>query len=286
MTLVNKNRKIISLVLIFILIFTMITMPSTNAYAASESIKLGDSENPPEITIDYVGTSPKYPIVGEEVEVTYKVTANKFSYDIPSTEKEIVLVIDRSGSMEYCSNHTTSDSHTHEGGKCNIVPIDFKTGTCSVHSGEKLPHNNYGGNCTNIKNNYCKIHSKAGKHNYRCTSGSFNNMCEHGYRYPHQAECNEDTVNNYCPIHDSVGNHDNIVSVCNASRIDATKYAAINFVNRLSDISNLKVSLITYSSSAQTEKFVNISKRVVDEVDANEESRNNLINKIIIKEKD
>ena len=61
------HKRSLSILLIICLFLTLITIPATNAFASEESIKLGDSENPPEITIDYVGTTPKYPIIGDEI---------------------------------------------------------------------------------------------------------------------------------------------------------------------------------------------------------------------------
>lgn len=235
---IKRNKKMVSFVLIIIFILTLINIPTELVYAQGESIKLGDSESPPEISIDYVGTTPKYPIIGDDIEVTYKITADEFNYIIPGEEKEIILVLDLSESMRWCSEEegdSAKNNHNHEGGTCILEKINLDTGLCEVHN-EKLPHYNYGEECTN-SDGYCEVHNTSGKHNV-------------------------------------------ITSVCNVSRLDMTKYAAINFINKLSDVGNLKIGLVTYNKYAEVYEPVEVTENIENGKDINEENRNNLINYI------
>lgn len=86
----SNFKKTYSLILVITLMLSIIYIPEKNANA--EGIK-------PQIDVTYLGTNPQEPMVGQDIEVRYEVTPQPFQYKI-SKPKEIVLVLDGSGSME------------------------------------------------------------------------------------------------------------------------------------------------------------------------------------------
>lgn len=116
---INKN-KIISFLLIFLLIVGWMSGDIVKADDTvneveehqhinednhDEELELYASETiKPQIDINYLGTNPTEPIQGLDFEVKYEITAHPFQHNI-TLPKEIVLVLDKSGSMKYCSTH-------------------------------------------------------------------------------------------------------------------------------------------------------------------------------------
>ncbi|MBU3137897.1 VWA domain-containing protein [Clostridium gasigenes] len=94
----NYNKKgflkISSILLLCIFILGLIVIPKSEPVSADE-IK----PKIPLIDITYLGTNPQEPMVGQDIEVRYQVTPQPFQYKI-SKPKEIVLVLDASGSMD------------------------------------------------------------------------------------------------------------------------------------------------------------------------------------------
>ncbi|MGL5379671.1 VWA domain-containing protein [Clostridium sp.] len=86
----GKIKKIGSLTLAIILVLGLILVPSNIAMA--DDIK-------PQIDVNFLGISPKNPMQGQEIEVTYEILPHPFQHNV-SKPKEIVLVLDGSGSME------------------------------------------------------------------------------------------------------------------------------------------------------------------------------------------
>lgn len=88
----NKNvfLKLGSVLLACIFILGLVTIP------ASERVKADEIK--PQIDVKYLGSNPKEPLVGQEIEIRYEITPHPFQHNI-SKPKEIVLVLDGSGSM-------------------------------------------------------------------------------------------------------------------------------------------------------------------------------------------
>lgn len=86
----GKMKKIISLILASILVIGLIFIP--NNLVKADDIK-------PQIDVNFLGISPKNPMEGQEIEVTYEILPHPFQHNV-SKPKEIVLVLDGSGSME------------------------------------------------------------------------------------------------------------------------------------------------------------------------------------------
>lgn len=110
-------NKIISYIVTFMLSITLIP----NNYAMAEPLTNEENDNEiqqsidtvelendeevlsldgikPNITLNYQGVTPSEPVVGQEFTVTYEIVPEPFQYNI-SQPKEIVLVLDGSGSM-------------------------------------------------------------------------------------------------------------------------------------------------------------------------------------------
>lgn len=86
----NKKKRLLSL--LFSIIFTLFTIGPICVKAAGET--------PPDIKIDYLGTEPSNPVVGQSFKVKYKISPQPFEYEDDVKEKQIILVLDKSGSME------------------------------------------------------------------------------------------------------------------------------------------------------------------------------------------
>lgn len=82
-------KRVSSILLIILLVIGMININYRRTNA---------SVNKPEITVTGPEVNPQEPMEGQEVEVKYKLTPQPFQYNIPKS-KEIVLVLDKSGSM-------------------------------------------------------------------------------------------------------------------------------------------------------------------------------------------
>lgn len=110
-------NKIISYIVTFMLSITLIP----NNYAMAEPLTNEENDNEiqqsidtvelendeevlsldgikPNITLNYQGVTPSEPVVGQEFTVTYEIVPKPFQHNI-SQPKEIVLVLDGSGSM-------------------------------------------------------------------------------------------------------------------------------------------------------------------------------------------
>ena len=134
----NKS-KILSLVLIIMMVFTFI--PISLAWADDvlndiEEQEYKDEHNDedkeenqinelssisikPQINLQYGGIVPENPMVGQEFEVTYHINPEPFQHNI-SKPKEIVLVLDGSGSMDTIikCEHGKTSSHYVSGVLC------------------------------------------------------------------------------------------------------------------------------------------------------------------------
>lgn len=105
---VNRFNKLLSLLLSIIMIFAVIPEKLASADDviddSSEHIHeneietYADEEVKPKIDIKYLGTDPVEIVEGMDFEVKYQITAHPFKHNI-TTPKEIVLVLDKSGSM-------------------------------------------------------------------------------------------------------------------------------------------------------------------------------------------
>ena len=95
----QKYYFISLVVVIFALLFTAGNFVNANAQIDNEGeTSTISSEVKPKIDLTYLGVIPSNPMVGQEVTVRYKLTPHPFQHNV-SKSKEIVLVLDGSGSM-------------------------------------------------------------------------------------------------------------------------------------------------------------------------------------------
>ncbi|ETI88508.1 MAG: von Willebrand factor type A protein [Clostridium butyricum DORA_1] len=86
----NKKKRLLSL--LFSIVFILCTIGPICVKATGET--------PPDIKIDYLGTEPSNPVVGQNFKVKYKISPQPFEYEDDVKEKQIILVLDKSGSMK------------------------------------------------------------------------------------------------------------------------------------------------------------------------------------------
>lgn len=187
----KKGFRILSIILIISLIIIDISFQSVRTIAAFP--------DKPSFTISNIIFNPSEPKVGEEIEVSGTVTPTDFEIPVPS--KEIVLVLDVSGSM---SEEVTVD-------------------------------------CTNERVHHSGEYYEYISGRWRLTSG---------------------TTDDYCVEHRKVGEHD-----YTSTKIAQLKKAANNFINKMRDVPNLKISIVAYSSKSWTNpngKNGNESTRSID----------------------
>lgn len=98
-----KNKKmpgilcvIIAIAIVFASIAEIEAMADDNAVSVKSNI---NNEIKPQINVNYLGSTPESPMVGQDFTVRYEIDPLPF-YNNTSGEKEIVLVLDRSGSMK------------------------------------------------------------------------------------------------------------------------------------------------------------------------------------------
>ena len=89
------KKKFIGLLLVGLFIITIIVPGSVYA----ENILKETMEPKPDIKVNYLGTTPESPMEGLDFTVTYQLDPQPFQQKI-ETNKEIVLVLDKSGSMK------------------------------------------------------------------------------------------------------------------------------------------------------------------------------------------
>jgi|GEM_PF-342132 len=139
----KKKIKIISLVLSFFVIVSLITFKNIN-------VRANDVATEPKFTISDLTATPNPAKVGEDIVVTGKINPQDFETTVQP--KEIVLVLDTSGSM---SDEVTLDE------LCDEERVRY----CTIH-GEFGNHNGW---IHNWVNNYCRTHKTGEEHNKTST---------------------------------------------------------------------------------------------------------------------
>ena len=135
---VSKRKfKIISIITSLFVIATLISLKSFKVKA--------DVPSKPDFDIEITNVSPSPAVVGEDINITGKITPKPFEINIPN--KEIVLVLDVSASM----NEEIENSCTNE-----------KVKYCTTHSSSDPNHK---GKNHNWIYDYCVEHNKTGEHN-------------------------------------------------------------------------------------------------------------------------
>ncbi|MDU4890498.1 MAG: vWA domain-containing protein [Clostridium sp.] len=98
-----KNKKIprrLCLIIAISLVFASIAEMGVIADEDAVSVKSDiNNEIKPQINVNYLGSTPESPMVGQDFTVRYEIDPLPF-YNNTSGEKEIVLVLDQSGSMK------------------------------------------------------------------------------------------------------------------------------------------------------------------------------------------
>lgn len=148
----KKGFRISSIILIISLIIVDISFQSVRTIAAFP--------DKPSFTISNIIFNPSEPKVGEEIEVSGTITPTDFEIPVPS--KEIVLVLDVSGSMK--------DEVTVE---CTNPRVDHNVSSSDVYNSNGKMYtkiNNTKFEVTKINGyyyikDYCKEHNKVGEHN-------------------------------------------------------------------------------------------------------------------------
>lgn len=115
---VNKFNKLLSFILSITIILGL--LPTTiviadneveNAIAHKHDVEsYVNEEVKPKIDINYLGTIPTTPMEGQDFKVRYQIVPHPFQHNL-SKPKELVMVLDISGSMNYCSTHNERVGH-------------------------------------------------------------------------------------------------------------------------------------------------------------------------------
>lgn len=203
-----KHRKAIITMMLVVFIFGL-----TGNLVSAETRK----EPSFDITMS---VNPKQAEVGQDITVTGTIAPNDFEFQ--EKEKEIVLVLDTSGSMndrvyvpyydnyhrctgnkeKYCVNHRTNDCK-----ECNLqYETRWHEWYCNTHS------------------QWTSEYDKTNKPSV-CSEGI------HDWRY------------DYCPYHGVEGVH---TGSAKSTKIAELKKAAKAFVDKMQDVSNLKIAIVEF----------------------------------------
>ncbi|NFG41603.1 VWA domain-containing protein [Clostridium botulinum] len=176
--------RAVSIFLLVTLISTFVNMTLINVKADNS---VGDK---PSFEIQIDEAEPNPALVGEDIIIKGKIIPKPFEMEMESQKKEIVLVLDTSGSM------------------------DEKTGKA----------------CTNNRDWYCTTHNSSDPYH------------SENFFYPHN------WINDYCKEHRKVGEH--YGSYSENTKMEELKKAANNFIDKIKNIPDLKISIVNYSSEA------------------------------------
>ncbi len=189
---VSKRKfKIISIIASLFVILTLISLKSLKVKANNVNTK-------PSFTITDLKATPNPAKVGEDILVSGKIVPEDF--ETTAQPKEIVLVLDTSGSMS----------------------------------------KEIGMLCTNERERYY------------CTEHKSNDSNHKGNKHK--------VVENYCVEHKTNQSH-------NTTRINELKKAAKSFIETMKDVSNLKISIVAYSTEATFNPNKNLGKKIIDSYD-------------------
>ncbi|MFW2502607.1 VWA domain-containing protein [Clostridium diolis] len=156
----KKGFKLLSIILAISLISTMIFFKNVRSMATIP--------DKPGFTISNISFDPSEPEVGEDITVSGRITPTDF--EIPVPPKEIVLVLDVSGSMDGEQGKISV--------KCTNQRTEYEVPKSKVYTGyygDLYTYINYTSFRVIKKNNhyyiedYCNEHNKVGEHNYNST---------------------------------------------------------------------------------------------------------------------
>lgn len=133
----KKKFKIISTITTLFVITTLISLKGL--------IVKADVPNKPDFDIEITNVYPNPAVVGEDITISGKIIPKPFEITIPT--KEIVLVLDVSGSMDE---------------KIEIPCTNERVRYCTLHASDD---SNHSGKRHNWINDYCVEHGKSGAHN-------------------------------------------------------------------------------------------------------------------------
>lgn len=175
----RKNIKVFKYIMIFsiisVLLFSIVNIDAG----------IG---NKPDFDIE-ISSNPTEVLVGEDITVEGVIKPKPFEAEVPA--KEIILVLDRSGSMDYKVTEPCK--------------YERKQLYCTTHNSS---NDNHSGWNHNWKNDYCTVHKISGDHKYNT----------------------------------------------NKTRMDALKEACNNFIDKMKDVENLKIGIVSYSTRTTMHK--------------------------------
>ncbi|NFN15061.1 VWA domain-containing protein [Clostridium botulinum] len=204
----KKNKRIFIRSMITLLVMSILSIQLIIVNAADTNIS-----DKPSFEVQINEAEPNPALVGEDITIKGKIIPKPFEMDIEKQQKEIVLVLDTSGSM------------------------DEKTGEV----------------CTNNREWYCTTHNSSDPYH------------SENFFYPHN------WINDYCKEHRKAGEH--YGSYYENTKMEELKKAANNFIDKMKDIPDLKIGIVSYSTNGiiQGQGFSNNTsdlKRIVESLNA------------------
>jgi Mg-chelatase subunit ChlD len=205
----------------------ILVMTSTSSVNADVATK-------PAFDVKINSVSPESPKVGEDITVSGEIVPKPFETEVPN--KEIVLVLDVSGSMDEAINM-----------ECTNTRVKYCTRHGKPDCEEDTP---------------CRLEERWDRNSYRWLW-----YCqEHGgWSYSANEDCNNKShnwVENYCVEHGVRGAH-----TIKSTKIVELKKAAKNFVDKMKDVPNLKISIVAYSTEATINPNGKNGNKTVTDVD-------------------
>ncbi|MDU1412362.1 MAG: VWA domain-containing protein [Clostridium sp.] len=236
-----KHKKVIITMMLVVFIFGL-----TGNLVSAETRK------EPSFDIE-MKVNPKQAEVGEDITVTGTITPNDF--ELQEKEKEIVLVLDTSGSMNdrvyvpYYDNYHRCTGNKEKYCVRHNYPY-CKECTFSVSD---RSYDHYG---NVIYTWLCDVHRQWSNYS---TSPNKPSACSsyylHDWRY------------DYCSDHGVEGIHTGTIRT---TKIDELKKAAKAFVDKMQDVSNLKIAIVEFNNGAtiKNDGFLNANdKRLYKSID-------------------
>lgn len=215
-----KHKKVIITMIIVVFIFGL-----TGNLVSAETRK------EPSFDIE-MKVNPKQAEVGEDITVTGTITPNDF--ELQEKEKEIVLVLDTSGSMNEDIYVPYYDNYHRCTGNAEKYCVRHNSPYCQSCSFSESKTQNYYGNV--IYTWLCDVHRQWSNYS---TSPNKPSACSsyylHDWRY------------DYCSDHRVEGVH---TGSKQSSKITELKKAAKAFVDKMQDVSNLKIAIVEFNNGA------------------------------------
>lgn len=230
-----------------IVVLTTVILAATMVLSGSQTIASAGIASQPSFTVEVTDINPREAFVGEDVTVSGVLKPQPFEAEVP--EKEIVLVLDTSASMDEAVEVPSSEICTG-----NI---------------EKYCVNHHSSDCVDCDLTYVRTYREwyiigwRYYDEYYCSSHNEYVSVRNGYAKPDV--CNEryrhDWRYDYCPEHNVEGEH--YISSTSSTKIAELKKAAKAFVTKMSNVKNLKISIVAFSSVATINPYEVLGKRNV-----------------------